>query len=76
MTPGIELDEAVDVYHSLKAYASLAELHGVVSFDVALTSEQLAWTRESLVIVERVEIVEFYAPATSLLWIRSSSLPF
>ena len=62
VTPGFELEDAVQICHGFPKYEQLAEEHGVVAFDLELTPEQPGWQGEKPVIVEQTEVEEYNVP--------------
>ena len=63
VTPGLGLEDAINVYHGFQDYETLAAEHGVVTFDLELSSEQPAWRDEKPVVMLRKELEEiFVAP--------------
>ena len=60
VTPGLELEDAIKVFHSFRDHEILAAEHGVVAFDLELSSEQPAWQGEKPVILVRKEVEEVF----------------
>jgi ASC-1-like (ASCH) protein len=59
VTPGLELEEAVRIYHDFPRYEDLAFDNGVVAFDLELTAEQPSWNGDKPVIKEVKEYEEY-----------------
>jgi len=59
VTPGLGVEEALQLYHSFANYEKLAAEHGVVSFEVELTAEQPAWRGDTPVVIETKEVEEY-----------------
>ena len=54
VTPGVELEDAVKIYHGFPNYEKLAEEHGVVAFDIELTPDQPEFAEKPVIVEQKV----------------------